>query len=245
VIGPEEYRFWIDAYSPESIPMGRLAAYMQKLANLLGQEERVHFVKLEGGSTSVVHVIEREAAPKVRQRISQVTTDDAPEDARRAYRELNDMLRSDNAIGRLVGDYSNVLFFPGREIQKPPRIGPFKQRFELEGVLVRVGGKDKSAHATLEDGEGNTWSCEITRPLAKEMAHFLFGKPLRVSGTARWERTEDGEWHLDGIKGESFIELSDMGLESAIADLRAMGTEFKPGMQELIRQLRSDDGEVH
>jgi hypothetical protein len=243
--GPEEYRFWIDAYSPESIPMARLAAYMQKLAVLLGQEDRVHFIRLEPGSTSVVHRVEREAVPKVRQRVMQVATDDGPEDSKKAYRELNDMLRSDNAVAELKGPTDNILRFPGREIEKPQRIGPFKQHAELDGILVRIGGKDATAHATLEDSEGNSWSCEVSRALAREMAHFLFGKTLRVNGTARWERTEEGEWHLNKFVGESFRQLNDDELDAVVESLRAIDADWKPDAQELLRKLRTEDNGLH
>jgi hypothetical protein len=46
-----EYRFHIDAFTPASMPMVHLAEYMAALAAFLGQVERVHFVRLEGGST--------------------------------------------------------------------------------------------------------------------------------------------------------------------------------------------------
>lgn len=110
---------------------------------------------------------------------------------------------------------------------------------------MRIGGKDTTAHATLEDSEGNCWACEVNRSLAKEMAHFLFGRTLRVSGTARWERTEEGEWHLNKFVGESFRQLDDDELQEAIQRLRAVDAEWKPDAQELLRQLRSEDGGLH
>ena len=61
-----EYRFKIDAYSPETIPMARLAEYMSDLAVLFGNRENVHFVQLEPGSTTLLQRIEYEAVPKVK-----------------------------------------------------------------------------------------------------------------------------------------------------------------------------------
>ena len=49
-----EYRFVIDALSPDSLPMARLAEYMGELARLLGRPDQVHFERLEGGSTVLV-----------------------------------------------------------------------------------------------------------------------------------------------------------------------------------------------
>jgi hypothetical protein len=55
---PREYRLRIDAFTPETLPMSRLAEYMADLATLLGEQERVHFARLENGSTALVHTIE-------------------------------------------------------------------------------------------------------------------------------------------------------------------------------------------
>jgi hypothetical protein len=57
---PREYRFKITAYTPATIPMARLAEYMAELAVVLGEEEHVHFVRLQKGSTVLVHNIENE-----------------------------------------------------------------------------------------------------------------------------------------------------------------------------------------
>ena len=45
-----EYRFRIDVFKPDTMPMGRLAEYMADLSQLLGEKEQVHFVRLEEGS---------------------------------------------------------------------------------------------------------------------------------------------------------------------------------------------------
>ena len=38
-----EYRFKIDAYTPQTMPLVRLAEYMAELAQLLGEPTAVHF----------------------------------------------------------------------------------------------------------------------------------------------------------------------------------------------------------
>ena len=62
------YTLYIAAYSPETIPLARLAKYMQSFAAMLGHETAVHFDQLDGGSTQLVTRIEHEDVPKVRAR---------------------------------------------------------------------------------------------------------------------------------------------------------------------------------
>ena len=70
--GATEFYFWIDAFTPATIPMARLAEYMRELATILGEPAFVHFVRLKRGSTGIVHKVQIEAVPKVRDRATSV-----------------------------------------------------------------------------------------------------------------------------------------------------------------------------
>ena len=61
---PYEYRFKIDAaYTPETMPMARLAEYIRELSTLLGNQDKVHFDRLEEGSTVPIIRVDHEAFP--------------------------------------------------------------------------------------------------------------------------------------------------------------------------------------
>ena len=49
--------------------MARLAEYMLQFAKFLGEQERVHFVDIERGSSVLLARIEEVAAPKVERRL--------------------------------------------------------------------------------------------------------------------------------------------------------------------------------
>ena len=100
--GNHEYRLRIDVFSVESLPMSRLAEYMAELARLLGEQERVHFSRLETGSAVLVSRIEEPAAPKVEERLQKVRDGSAPKDAMQAYKTLDTLLAKDNASPQLL-----------------------------------------------------------------------------------------------------------------------------------------------
>jgi hypothetical protein len=56
--GEGVYELYIDSFTPETIPMSRLAEYMASLAELLGHSEHVHFGKLKPGSLSVAALVD-------------------------------------------------------------------------------------------------------------------------------------------------------------------------------------------
>ena len=66
ILKPREYRFAIDGnYTRDSLPMARLAEYMQGFAALLGHRPSVHFSHLEEGSAVLVTKVEPQDEPKV------------------------------------------------------------------------------------------------------------------------------------------------------------------------------------
>lgn len=230
--------------------MARLAEYLSGLATLLANSDRVHFDRLEEGSTVIVSKVEREAAPKVANRIESIEQNEAPNDARDVIVRLNNMLRDDNATAELYrvtdGQTAQVYRFPGREIPKPQRAGPFTELAVFDGELVRVGGKDATAHAQIVDAEGRYWSGELSRQLAHDMGAHLY-EWLRVEGQARWERNEDGQWKLVKFTISSFRLLPKDLLADTVQKLRSIpGGEWQnTDPSAFIRESRSDDDGIH
>jgi hypothetical protein len=93
------YRLVIDAYSPETMLMGRLAEYMADFAAILGERPAVHLVGLEPSCLVLVHKVEAEAAPKVRERIALARRGEGSADAMTGIRSLNRRLREDTGEG--------------------------------------------------------------------------------------------------------------------------------------------------
>jgi hypothetical protein len=233
-----EFRFRIDVFSPETLPMRRLAEYMIELARLFGNEEHVHFSTLRRGSAVLVQTVDFEAAPKVRARLRSAASPDAPEDVRRPWRKIDGMLADDNAVGKLSEKAPRglVIEFPGR-LSRGAEIGPVAEEGSIEGILVRIGGEDRSAHAHLQSGE-DTLICELSRDLARQLGQHLYGAPIRVSGRGRWRRTSEGRWHLIDFKATSFKLLDAATLRESVDRLRQVeGSEWR-GAADPIAELR-------
>ena len=222
----KEYRFVIEAYSPETMPMSRLAEYMTDLARILGENEHVHFVRLERGSTVLVQAVEPEVEPKMRSRLRAITNGKLPEDAARAFRSLNGRLAADDATGTLLDDgAAEVIQFPGREQPRNVNYGP--QLDTLDGALIRIGGRDGTVPVHLKDGD-TIHMCNTTRSMARDLAPYLYGPVLRVHGDARWERNNDGQWLLRRFNIKKFEELEDVPLGEVVDRLRRIeGSNWK------------------
>ena len=222
----KEYRFVFEAYSPETMPMSRLAGYMTDLAQIFGENEHVRFVRLERGSTVLVQAVEPEAEPKIRNRLHAITNGEPPEDAARAFRSLNERLAADDATGSLMdGDGAKVIRFPGREQPRNVNYGP--QLDTLDGALIRIGGRDDTVPVHLKDGD-TIHMCNTTHSMARNLAPYLYGPVLRVHGDACWERNNDGQWLLRRFNIKKFEELEDVPLSEVVDRLRRIeGSNWK------------------
>lgn len=139
-----EYRYIIDAFTPDTLPMERLAAYMRELALLLGEPNNVHFARIEKGSAVLVSRIDRTAAPNVAGRVRGLRDGTAPEDARKAFRQLDAMLASDNAVGRLSdAESAEVIDFPGRLGQGHRRLAPSVRKARWMGYWSASAAEQK------------------------------------------------------------------------------------------------------
>ena len=141
---------------------------------------------------------------------------------------------------------TEIIRFPGREDIELVTFGAFNQEGSLDGIVIRVGGKQESVPIHLQSGQVFYTTCEATRNLAKLLAHHIFSSEIRVYGTGRWYRSEDGRWVLERFRISSFEVLRDAPLSSVVAGLRQVkGSEWETlsdpwGELEKIR--RGTDG---
>lgn len=244
--GHREYRLKIDVFTVESLPMSRLAEYMTELARLLGEVERVHFSHLEPGSAVLVSNIEEPAAPKVEVRLQQVREGHGPKDAMQAYRTLDTLLAKDNAVATLTEGDAEIIQFPGRTRPKPVKYGPFREEGSLDGVVIRIGGRGDTIPVLLMDAEGAEYPCQTTVELSIQLAQHYRRATVRVYGSGRWLREENGGWTLQQFDIGRFEVIDDSPLTEVVARLRAVeGGEWDKTAFGDVLGLRREEGTSH
>ena len=217
------YTLHIDAYSPETIPMARLAEYMHNLAELLGHKDAVHFEGLETGSTRLKARVEKEASPKVSRDMQELSVGNGSPVQLKARYRLDEMMADDGASGRLLAEDDDkgsvVIEFPGATATQPETYGPITQSGHLQGILVRIGGADATAHLLLQSGAVNYSNIVCDRSTARELGKHRF-EPIRVNGDGRWIRERNGEWALRSFRVKSFDVLQRGTIRDAINDMQ-------------------------
>jgi hypothetical protein len=235
-------RFKIDVFTPETLPMARLADYMAHFAKLLGEPDRVHFVEVEHGSAVLRARIEEVAVPRVTLRLSDASQGVGDPIALKALRDLDDMLANDNAVGQLLDeDGAEVIAFAGRNRPKPLEYGPFREDGVLEGVVIKIGGRGEAVPIWLQDNE-SIHRCAARRPLARRLAKYYDGGLLRVSGSGNWMRLETGAWQMRSFEVKDFEILDNAPLADVIKRLHGVeGADWGEDPIAELDQLRSSD----
>jgi hypothetical protein len=228
MVRPVEFRFEIKAYSPDTMPLSRLARYLDNLATLLGETKSVHLVRIDGGSTVPVLAVEWESLPKVKKRANDVRNNEGPAEARKAKENIERDLAADNAeYGDLLDQHgARVLRFPGAPRVAAQEFGPFSQPGTLDGVPIVVGGENDPVPVHLQD-RGQIHNCIAARDVAKAIGLHLFTTPLRVLGIGRWFRDDAGIWTMRRFQIQQFTELRAESVTAATARLQAIAAEWK------------------
>lgn len=240
----KERRFKIDVFTPETLPMERLAEYMLQFAKLLGEPDRVHFVDVEEGSAVLRARVEDIALPKVERRLADASRGQGDAVALRALQSLDDMLATDNAVGQILGDGgAEIIAFPGRNRPKPLEYGPFREDGVLEGTIIKVGGKGTSVPIWLQDGETVYKNCTARRPLARRLAKHYDAGLLRVSGSGNWMRLATGAWLMRSFEIKDFEVLDDAPLAEIIKRLHGVeGADWGGDPLTDLARLRTGEG---
>ncbi len=127
------------------------------------------------------------------------------------------------------------------------RYGPFREEGSLDGVVIRLGGRDDTIPVHLEDSEGAIYQCQASVELSKQLAQHYRGSTVRVYGGGRWVREESGSWTLLDFNISRFEVIDDSLLTDVVTKLRAVkGGEWRgdTALGDALG-LRGEEGTSH
>lgn len=218
------YKFRINAYSRDTMPMARLVEYMSELSKILGEQDKVHLIGIENGSTVPVLQLDDTIIPTVTKRLIECASGKADDHSLKAWRRINALLEDDKADASIEEEEGGkIIIFPGAHCKNSisSTMSNIKQHSEIEGFINRIGGtKEKTIHVGLEIDGIQINKCETTKEIAKQLAKNLFD-PVRLYGEGIWNRTSEGSWELVKFKIEYFEILDNDSICEAVSKLRA------------------------
>jgi hypothetical protein len=216
--------FKIEKITPDRMPGAELAAFMTVLAQFLGSRDYVHFTAIRSESTGIEAHVGVRARNEVRQRLRH-STGAMPEEVRRYWDEINGMLARRGTSARLQelkhdGTITDRALFPGAAACVP-ELPAIRDRVQVQGVLYRIEGLDRTVHVGLHDGE-QRYSVIVSREQALNIAPAMFSV-VRAEGDAMLMRTPDGSWEVGEITATRIEPISDLPLMVTVEEVRTAG----------------------
>ncbi len=238
-----EFRWILEGFTPNTIPMTRLAEYMQQLGKLLGEEASVHFVRVEANCVALVSQVERGSAPgKVRARLASVRDGTGPQDAARAYQLINSMLADDKTHARLTDGSATIIRFPGHKPADETVIEVIDTG-ALVGHLYMLSESKDGYQARLRLNANQSVRCSAAGKVALALRGLLF-EDIRAFGRGVWTRGSDRVWNVQSFEISDVEAIDKRSLRSAVNSLRSLNIKWPDDPLGYLDNLNGEGGAV-
>jgi hypothetical protein len=237
----ERFEFVVPGYTPDTMPLDRLIAYLNELIVILGQPSDLHLVDIKQSSTKPVLAMRHDVAVRARHRASEVRQGGGSQRRKQAYANIRRMVSEDGGkTAVLKAREGKLLEFPSVDIGTDQIVHAVRQQTSVEGELIRIGGRREEAQLLIQELSGNVIAgCTAPRALATELGRFLY-KPIRVNGVASWHRSGEGVWEITRLQVQSFDPLEEDEIEDVLAKLRKVNVVWPADSMEQLLAMRGD-----
>jgi hypothetical protein len=214
----------IEGVNIDNVTLDDIGHYLSDFADLLGSDASPRYHSIRKGSLNLAAKVPADKEIDVKTRGFLLRTGDAPEDAIRAKQRISKRLGIHRARKATLLDPSQtkVIEIP---IEKPAgqiEVPALSRSSSLQGKVIRLGGKQDIVSVEVQDVDGHIYACRAKRDLVKRLVReiILFESTVRVHGTGKWRRDDDGVWYVEEFLIADFEVLDDDSLTDVVAQVR-------------------------
>lgn len=249
----EDFRVFtlhIEGINLNTLPLETIGELLGDFAQLLGKDVNPKFHRIGPGSIKLAAKVRVENEIDVKTRGFLLRTGEAPDDAVRAQNRISKRLGVYHAKKATLVDRTDTKIFEipiERQSSALTQIAPIARSGSLQGQVIRIGGKQDIVTVDIQDVDGHVYSCRAKREAARLLAHEIFGPTVRVYGTGKWRRADDGIWYVEDflINGQ-FDVLDDAPLDKVLMEMHRIKSQWHDNadsFEELGYIRNGDDGE--
>jgi len=239
-----EYRWILEGFTPDTIPMRRLAEYMLQVSKLFGSEEKIRFERVENNCVALVNKVPAAHSGKIQSRIRAIGRGEGSFDAKSANSRINQMLYEDEASARIKTNGAIILRFPGNVIPEAADAsmsGPASLTGYFYSLSENQKGEVKAKlRIVSSDNKSRTVDAVCDSALADNVKALLFNH-VRVTGVAEWFRTDKGEWRAENIKVNNATKINTANLQTAVQNIRSANVKWSKDPLKFQNELEADD----
>ncbi|MFN7996983.1 MAG: hypothetical protein U0Q18_25440 [Bryobacteraceae bacterium] len=220
----------VEGVTLDNLELDDIAEYLTDFAKLIGTDSNPRFHSIRRGSLSLKARVPADREIDVKTRAFLIRTGDAPEDAIKARDRISRRLCQNRGRRATLLDSGNakVIEIPVHRVEPAFQpVPPSTRAGTLQGQIIRLGGKQETVSVELQDVDGHIYLCKAPRSMARKLAREMFEPVVRVHGSGRWSRGDDGVWRVEEFQIADFEVLEDDSLIDVVAQLRGIRSKWK------------------
>jgi len=215
----------IKGFTPENLPLSRMAEYVSALAELIGDDVQASFERVTKGSAQLKINIRDDDAEIAVNKIRLASSADEGSSARRGYEKIQSLLASDKTSAEFRPHKGAVILnFPGAP-KNVLRLATLKETGEINGRIIKVGGRDETIPISIRIPDGSVVSCTANVEMARKLKRYLL-EPIDVIlfGEGKWQRTESGAWEIIDFRILDVSEIDFANFDAELEKVRSAGS---------------------
>lgn len=236
----------IEGVNIDNVTLEDIGQYLSDFADLLGKDTSPRYHSIKRGSLTIAAKVKAEREIEVKTRGFLLRTGDAPEDAVRARERISRRLGIHHARRATLLDSTQTKVMeipiekPSAQIQTPV----LSRSGALQGKVIRLGGRQEIVSVELQDVDGHIYLCRARRDLARRLAREMFDQTVRVHGTGKWRRADDGVWYVEDFQIAQFEVLDADDLTDVVKQLRGIPSAWldQEDSFDTLEKMRHGEG---
>jgi hypothetical protein len=215
----------IKGFTPDSLPLGRMGEYVSALAELIGDDVQASFERVTKGSAQLKVKIKDDDVDLVIKKMQLAPVSDEGSQVRRGYEKIQYLLSVDKTSAEFrPAKGAVILKFPGAP-KNIIRLATMKEMGEINGRIIKVGGRDDTIPVAIRTPEGVIINCNSSVEMARNLKKYLL-EPIDIilSGEGKWQRSEGGSWEIIDFKITGVSEIDFIGFSSELEKVRDLGS---------------------
>lgn len=231
------YSLRIKGFSPQTLPLSRLGDYVSALADLIGEDVQVSFERVTKGSAQLNVLIDDNDVDVAVNRIRLAPSAEEGSLYRRGYEKIQSLLSADKTSAEFKPkNGATILKFPGAP-KNSLRVSIIKDSGEINGRIIKVGGRDETIPVSLRTPDGDIVNCTANVEMARKLKQYLL-EPIDVIliGVGKWKRSEIGKWEAIDFRISEFSVINFDNIENEIDRVRMAGSGWD-NTQDVAQEL--------
>jgi hypothetical protein len=215
-----DYALRIKGTSPRSIPLSVLAEYIKEFAGLLGEQNKPTYAGVIKGSALLRAKISDFSKTETKVRLASIrlgegTGNQYAENITRLVTRENTSAELEDKTGAVI-----LSFYGKGQETTPSTEYVIQDTGTMDGTVVGITGIDDTVHIKLQSANGQTDKVTVRDlSMAKKLAHYFRGNPIRINVHGTWKRSAVGIWEPLNVYGDSFEELDSKSAQEIFEEL--------------------------